>query len=354
MPTGCVPRTYATPTLQAIGIPQACRFPLVAYGSQGCCDQYEGQPGYVKQGDFFRVSTDAAGKVYGTVFQGSATPVLASAINSYSAPAQVCLSNCGQGTGFLGFGGTAADIGRTVAGLLSQLAISLTPIAPFYAAGSALAESAQRSQQGMSLNIAGILGAAGSILGGSNLGMYSDFGRLAGGALQLAGAALTPQPQQSYGPIYSPQPVIYQTSPIAQPTAAGAVPAFAMASGRIAAIVAPILAKIAVKVGLRARPSLTRAMDMVRKAAKLLQSPEAVAAALGITVAELATLITTSNSRKRRRMNPANSKALKRAARRIKSFHRLCTHTDVLKGRSRGSRARSVACGSCKKSPCRC
>lgn len=37
----------------------------------------------------------------------------------------------------------------------------------------------------------------------------------------------------------------------------------------------------------------------------------------------------------RRRMNPSNSKALKRAARRIQSFHRLCVTTDVLKGKKR-------------------
>ena len=40
----------------------------------------------------------------------------------------------------------------------------------------------------------------------------------------------------------------------------------------------------------------------------------------------------------RRRMNPANSKALRRAARRIESFHRLCTTTDRL--RSRGKHRR--------------
>lgn len=37
----------------------------------------------------------------------------------------------------------------------------------------------------------------------------------------------------------------------------------------------------------------------------------------------------------RRRMNPANSKALRRATRRIQSFHRLCVTTDVLKGKKR-------------------
>jgi len=36
-----------------------------------------------------------------------------------------------------------------------------------------------------------------------------------------------------------------------------------------------------------------------------------------------------------RRMNPANSKALRRAQRRLKSFHRLCSDSDVLKSRRR-------------------
>ncbi len=36
-----------------------------------------------------------------------------------------------------------------------------------------------------------------------------------------------------------------------------------------------------------------------------------------------------------RRMNPANSKALRRAQRRLKTFHRLCVHTDALKPHKR-------------------
>lgn len=55
----------------------------------------------------------------------------------------------------------------------------------------------------------------------------------------------------------------------------------------------------------------------------------------------------------RRRMNPANSKALRRAARRIKSFHRLCQHTDLIKTRRSAPRGFS-RCGTCRKSPCRC
>lgn len=53
-----------------------------------------------------------------------------------------------------------------------------------------------------------------------------------------------------------------------------------------------------------------------------------------------------------RRMNPANSKALRRSMRRIKSFHRLCSTADILK--SRGRRRVGSSCGTCRKSPCRC
>lgn len=210
----------------------------------------------------------------------------------------------------------------------------------------------------MGLNLSGILSSVGGILGGANFGDYSALGQIAGAGFNIAGAALTPSPQPSYisAPIYNPLPSYTMPAVTSQPAVqAQPVGAFGVAAGAIARMTAPILTKIAVKLGLRARPSLTRAMEMVRKAAKILTSPEAVATALGITVAELATLITTSNARKRRRMNPANSKALRRAARRIKSFHKLCTHTDVLRGRGRG-RAVAVrsSCGTCKKSPCRC
>ena len=40
----------------------------------------------------------------------------------------------------------------------------------------------------------------------------------------------------------------------------------------------------------------------------------------------------------RRRMNPANSHALRRAARRIKGFHKLCQHTDLIRTHRRTSK----------------
>ena len=55
---------------------------------------------------------------------------------------------------------------------------------------------------------------------------------------------------------------------------------------------------------------------------------------------------------KRRRMNPANVKALRRSARRIESFHRLCKRVDVL--RPHGQTRRRSKCATCHRDPCRC
>lgn len=74
---------------------------------------------------------------------------------------------------------------------------------------------------------------------------------------------------------------------------------------------------------------------------------------LGLSAFEGSLLTVWHSQRKRgRRMNPANAKALRRSVRRIKSFHKLCQSTDIIKSRSRtSSRSR---CGTCRKSPCKC
>lgn len=112
--------------------------------------------------------------------------------------------------------------------------------------------------------------------------------------------------------------------------------------------------KIAQKVGLKGIPSLPRMMSMVRSLAKSL-SPAATAVALGIGLDELATLMTASSRRKRRRMNPANASALRRSMRRLKSFDRLAARVGHQISRGRGSRRRSVGrCNTCRKNPCGC
>lgn len=266
---------------------------------------------------------------------------------------EVCTKNCGAGTGFFGLGGEAANIGRTVAGFAAQILPALTPLAPFYAAGSALAENVERSQSGMALNLSGILGATGSILSGANLGQFSGIGQLVGGGLQIAGAAFAPQPTYAAAPVYNPLPPYQQSQvpqarPVSQVPMAGTTAGVAMAGVVSREGLKILLAKVASYLG-RKNITLSRVVSLVRAWGRFL-GPLSVATALGLEVAELAILLSAHSSKKRRRMNPANGHALRRAARRIKSFHRLCSHTDIIKRRG----SRRAACGTCKRSPCRC
>lgn len=238
----------------------------------------------------------------------------------------------------------AQSIYRPTGGLLGQLSPYIQALtvagASLLVPGSAAAllqtahSTYNRSQRGdaLGINLGGILSNAGSILGGFDNSYLQTLGTVS--SLTSNFFQQAPQPAMISAPIYQPS----YPQPIYQPQATPVGLPIAVAAGAVAARVAPLLTKIAVKLGLRAKPTLNRAIEIVKKAGKLLQSPEAVAVALGLTSAELATLIVSSQARRRRRMNPANSKALRRAARRIKSFHRLCVHTDVLKGRSRRSK----------------
>lgn len=202
---------------------------------------------------------------------------------------------------------------------------------------------------GMSLNIPQLLSGIGGAIGGINLGAVAPYTSTLGNLLTAGGniaAAFTPpavgQTVQAYAPVYSPPAVVAAPAPVYQATPVG-LP-IAAAAGAIARITLPVLSKISAKLGLRRILSLDRAMAMIRKMGKLITDPSAIAVALGITTAELATLITASTHRKRRRMNPANGHALRRAARRIKSFHRLCTHTDLLKTRSKPRKMTKCSC----------
>jgi hypothetical protein len=56
---------------------------------------------------------------------------------------------------------------------------------------------------------------------------------------------------------------------------------------------------------------------------------------------------------KKRRMNPANSRALRRSLRRLKSFDRLCHRVNGQLHRG-GRRAPARRCVRCRKSPCAC
>jgi hypothetical protein len=102
-----------------------------------------------------------------------------------------------------------------------------------------------------------------------------------------------------------------------------------------------ILQKIAINKFLSRVPSLDAIVSVAKKALPFI-GQAAVAAGLAITVEELSTLLLAHATKKRRRMNPGNVKALRRSMRRVESFHKLCGKADML--RSRGRRRPTKGC----------
>lgn len=106
-----------------------------------------------------------------------------------------------------------------------------------------------------------------------------------------------------------------------------------------AAGIQQILIRVATVLGLRTM-TLQRAMKIYRKLARTIVDPFVIAQIMGLTVGQLGELLVADAQRTRRRMNPANSSALRRAARRIESFHKLCVRTDKLRAPRRRSAPR--------------
>jgi hypothetical protein len=124
----------------------------------------------------------------------------------------------------------------------------------------------------------------------------------------------------------------------------------------VRSLVAPILFRIAQATGSRSIPSLQRAMTMIRQMGRYL-APAAVATSLGISLTDLAVLVTQNSRRRRRHINPANTKALRRSLRRLSSFERLSGRVYRQLSHVRGTRHtshRGRRCGRCRKSPCVC
>ena len=176
----------------------------------------------------------------------------------------------------------------------------------------------------------------------SVLGTAGSLGGAVGGLANIGSAivsSLLPTPTSN--PVV--QPVAARAPKVVPPAGAGGFIGRAGRMGAIAAITAPILIKIAQFLGRRTM-SLRSAINMIRKMGKFLE-PAAIATALGITIGELATLITAHTNIPRRRMNPFNPGAARRALRRLESLHRHCSRIDVIRrGRSRSRRA-GRACG---------
>jgi len=197
----------------------------------------------------------------------------------------------------------------------------------------------------MAVNLGGILGQVSTIFGGNQNPYFQTISNVAGLGSQFAPYA---------------QPVGLKT--MATP-AKGGVPM--IPTGRGPALTREVFdsgVKVLQRLGIPfgASPgafssALKRALSGVASLARRTPAGTMVNLLIGLGLAAGEAYLLTvwhSQRKKGRRMNPANSKALRRAARRIRSFHKLCTHTDLLRTRSR-SAGRS-RCGTCRKSPCRC
>lgn len=167
-------------------------------------------------------------------------------------------------------------------------------------------------------------------------GMEVDWGGLLDTGVSFATNLMQPSSYQSYAvPVAnSGVPAVRGSAPtIAARAAAAGLPKWAASF--------PALYQFIVTKGLPTG-AINSLLSMLTK-----WGPAALTGLWGAAV--VTDLMSYKATRKRRRMNPANAKALRRAARRIKSFHRLCGHADLIKTRRRGS-----SCGTCKRSPCRC
>jgi hypothetical protein len=206
----------------------------------------------------------------------------------------------------------------------------------------------------MSLNIGALLGGIGQAIGGIQGGAVSPYTQQIGSVLQAGGqiaSAFAPQPtaQPIAYPYGSPVlPVMSSASGAAR--AAAGVLGRSAGTGLLAGTAGLALRDTARSIAQKASQFLGKTLTtsgliaISRKMAKFFTSPEAIATYLGVTVGELYTVWSYEAAKKRRRINPANGKALRRAASRIKSFHKLCQHTDLLKTRRR---APSRSCKPC-------
>lgn len=205
------------------------------------------------------------------------------------------------------------------------------------------------TEEPMAINLGGLLGSVGTILGGVQ-GQNASGIRTVGALAQIAGAAI---PVSTRKPMSAPS---VSTMPALSTSVVGSAVGSALTQ-EVVNVGSLLLGKLGIRIRSIAgfAPALKRALAGIASIARRTPGLSMVSVLMGLGFAAQSAnlLVAWYHQKKRhRRMNPANSKALRRAARRIKSFHRLCMHTDVIKT-SRRSSGRS-RCGSCRKSPCSC
>jgi len=205
----------------------------------------------------------------------------------------------------------------------------------------------------MAFNIGGLLGSVGGILKSTNSTGNPYVSALSTGFDIFSAATAKPRmPAPS-----APQNRAMTITPGAQVAIAGAAKGL---TKEIFVAGTKILGRLGIP--FKATPgsfagALKRALGSIASLARRVPNGTMVSilAGLGLTALESYMLVSWyAQKKKRRRMNPANSRALRRAARRIKSFHKLCQHTDLIKTHRRSAPSFGRKCGTCRKNPCGC
>jgi hypothetical protein len=216
----------------------------------------------------------------------------------------------------------------------------------------------QQRGANMGFNIGGLLQGIGGALGnvqGANAGGLRALGTVS----SIIGSGFTVAPratpvalrQPSMNPVYGQRSILTRVKQQNSNLGGAVVPLDVTQAGMM------LLDKLGVSISSASAfvPALKRSLSALSSFARRTPTGTVISVLLGLGLSQMAAtslIAWYATKKKYRRMNPANAKALRRAARRIKGFHRLCQHTDLIKTRSRSSgRGR---CGSCKKSPCRC
>lgn len=221
--------------------------------------------------------------------------------------------------------GTAAVADRYTGGAYSAV-VAATQNRPT----NLVQQPVQGGVQPMGLNLGGILGQVSGIFGGSQNPYFQTVSNIAGLASSFT-------QQQAFRPNAGPMMVSNQSTnnlPAVIPSGPGR----SALTKDIFDAGAKILARLGINLTTVTNASVTsalkRALGSIASLARRTPSGTIVSIllGLGLTVMESNTLVAWyAQKKKHRRMNICNAKALRRAGRRIRSFHKLCQHLDLKK-----------------------
>lgn len=186
----------------------------------------------------------------------------------------------------------------------------------------------------MALNVGGLLGSIGGILGQTNQSGNAYVNALSTG-LNLAGSII---------PVASRPPQV-MSAPSVSVSNSTAMVAVAAGTRGLTQEIFNAGAKVLNRLGVPFKgttasfsTALKRSLSTIASLARRTPAGTMVGLLTGLGLTAMEAYVLTSwqaQRRKHRRMNPANSHALRRSVRRIKAFHKLCGDADVIKPRKR-------------------